>query len=970
MKHTHPAVSPNESPVSYVIVRERCITGDVMVSHLIDTGSGASLVSKAFVDYIGMQDKVVPTQHKLRSFNADSIPTHGEVRLTVLLAGHEFTHSFIITNMSDTQFLIGNDILGKHAISIDMCNKKLVSRSGKTDFMERPGILKKCLKIRCLETVTIPGNSMAIIGAELEDKSGELKCSQNSYSGFVEPYQNLPVNDGFIAAASLCVAEKGTLPVKCVNFTEEPITIYKRKLLGFIHPTTPVDGDEYYRVQVDTSTKKPRNKPVPEHTVHSVTKEWTRDRLMLELALDGIDIDMTHEERLKLEDLLWEYRDCFSSGPFDLGKCTIEEADIQLKNDYKPRWIPARPVPYRHREQMQEYIENMLSAGVIEKCRQRSMWNSQVFLVPKPNRPGKMRFVCDMRALNAESVCFKFQLNNINHVLDKLGDSTIFTTADFSQGFFQMRYNEASRPLTAFTAQDGTRYWFKSMIMGHHSSSGQFSKMMSKLISCIPAEALIYFLDDLMIGSRDVGSHLDKLGLVLQRLREANLKLSPSKCKIMRSEVTFVGLTINREGVTVNKDRVEDLMMIKAPGNKNELQKILGFYGYNRKFLKNYAALAKPMYALLRKDAVFNWTQECDENLKEIKSRLAEHTTLCLPRVNDPDCPFELTIDASKDGLGATLQQKIDGEMQIVAYYSKKTPFHKRKWGQTKLEFLALYNAVLHFDIYLRGSDFVINTDCLSLLNYDTIFRKDALMQRRLEELGKYSFTLKHTSGASNHVADFLSRYLQQTPSKTMSTQTMEDERPDTCQMQRPEDRPSGITVNSLSRDRRDVTTETHPSEDIPDLEHVGSVDEEQMIPDYFFEVDPEESYTCRIIVGQSRDTAVEKTCTCRTPEEETVTWQVNTVQVGEDTPTLDIRPELTTLDTLREATSKDPVLREVKSWLEDGKKPERIQACRAPKELVSYWRQFKSLSLDSGLIRRKWVQISHKEIEGAANGC
>lgn len=45
---------------------------------------------------------------------------------------------------------------------------------------------------------------------------------------------------------------------------------------------------------------------------------------------------------------------------------------------------------------------------------------------------------------------------------------------------------------------------------------------------------------------------------------------------------------------------------------------------------------------------------------------------------------------------GATLSQMINGERRIIGYYSKATPNHKRKKGQTKLEFLGMYNAIVH----------------------------------------------------------------------------------------------------------------------------------------------------------------------------------------------------------------------------------------------------------------------------------
>lgn len=142
--------------------------------------------------------------------------------------------------------------------------------------------------------------------------------------------------------------------------------------------------------------------------------------------------------------------------------------------------------------------------------------------------------------------------------------------------------------------------------MGHLTSSAQFSRMMNKLLERIPASHLIFFLDDLALGSHDVTSLLDRLELVLERFRQANLKLSPGKCKFLRNSIQFIGMTISAEGIQINEDRVKALQEVKEPSNKKMLQKTMGLFNYNRKWIPNYLGLTRPMYALLQKDTQFN----------------------------------------------------------------------------------------------------------------------------------------------------------------------------------------------------------------------------------------------------------------------------------------------------------------------------------------------------------------------------
>ena len=304
--------------------------------------------------------------------------------------------------------------------------------------------------------------------------------------------------------------------------------------------------------------------------------------------------------------------------------------------------------------------------------------------------------------------------------------------------------------------------------MGHRSSSSQFSRMIEKLVQTIPIDQLVYFLDDLLLASHSIESHLDKLELVLQKFRQSNLKLTPKKCQFLRPEVTFVGLTISKAGMRITDDRSKAATNLRPPSSVKELERVMGFLAYNRKFVPNFAALAKPLYSLIdrkpsKTKAKFHWSKECDCNFEEIKRRIGQGITLSIPDVEDKNSSFEVKIDASLDGLGAQLSQEQEGTKRTVAYFSKRVPQHKRTWGQTRLEFEAMLAAIEHWRVYLEGTHFTVVTDCKSLLDIGTLFSKASAHQvRQLQRLAKFRFEIEHISGTSNTVCDFLSRYGQQ----------------------------------------------------------------------------------------------------------------------------------------------------------------------------------------------------------------
>ena len=97
------------------------------------------------------------------------------------------------------------------------------------------------------------------------------------------------------------------------------------------------------------------------------------------------------------------------------------------------------------------------------------------------------------------------------------------------------------------------------------------------------------------------------------RLREANLKMHPDKCKFMHRQVQYLGYKISQQGTEPSDDKVEVVKKFESPKNTTEIKQFLGLTGYFRDFIKGYAEAATPMTELLKKDTPFIWSKECEE---------------------------------------------------------------------------------------------------------------------------------------------------------------------------------------------------------------------------------------------------------------------------------------------------------------------------------------------------------------------
>ena len=842
------------------------------------------------------------------------------------IAGVRASHPCIIVpgELLDHDLLLGADFLTAHGITLKLGTGEIESGFGRVKCLEAPKTLDQRTKVRMAESAIIPPCTVMFVKARLADNISGTR------TGLVEPYTNLLMNSGLLVSSCITNSSNRAVSIRVMNISAEPVILHKQKLLGFMDPVDVVEDNRHLNglsVQRIAETEQITAEESIQNSVSEATAnsrpEWSKEWLFKELKLD--DIVMTPEEQARLKEIVWDFRDCFSRGDWDLGDCSSFQATIQLKQGATPVWTPSRPVAYKHRGEMNKHLNNLLEARVIERCPD-SRWNNCVFLVPKPNKPGSWRFVADLRGLNSVTAPDKYELPNINHVVDKIGLCKHFSVFDMSQSFHQVRYEHQSRPYTAFTVEN-KRYWFLRMVMGHRNSSAQFSRLMDRLLSTVPIRELIYFLDDILLASADVASHLDKLKLVLQKFKDANLKLTPGKTELLKHEVKFVGLTISADGMKINEDRVKAILELKPPSNAKQLQSVLGFFGYNRAFIKNYAAIAKPLYALLNKHSKFVWGPKCQESFELLKRSIADDVILTIPDLDDPLSSFQVTLDASKDGFGATLSQIRNGKRKICAYYSKSVPKHKRIWSATKLEFMCMYHALQYWRIYLAGTTFVVRTDCASLLHRDKIWStSDTSLIRKFHKLDQLDFSIEHLSGSQNHVSDFLSRYSHKIQTRHTSTQT---------------DCPNPALSENV-----DMTEESHrPGED-------GLVSCVEATTTDNTDKDLQQHDTQQNGILNPGSQLEQSGSTNSENRTDIPPAAINNVslQLALDT------------ETIRRHQREDIIVSKVYEWLRNGERPKSIQAIRAPPDLVKYWRMFDQLTLNHDIVYKKWITCSKNE--------
>ncbi|CAK9833136.1 Transposon Tf2-6 polyprotein [Anthophora retusa] len=258
-------------------------------------------------------------------------------------------------------------------------------------------------------------------------------------------------------------------------------------------------------------------------------------------------------------------------------------------------------------------------------------------------------------------------------------------------------------------------------------------------------EALCYATDGVDEKTREAVAEL------LNRYRH----MITTGSKVRRTKIEYLGREISAEGIRPGEAKIKSLLEAPIPENVKQVRQFMGLASYFRKFIPEFAVRTACITKLTKKDEQWKWGDEQEEARKYILKKLCTKPLLV---IFDPTRETKLHTDASSLGYGAILFQRVDGDLRVVAYFSRRTTTEESRYHSYELETLAIVNALKYFRVYLLGLNFKIITDCNAVKATGT--KKDLIprVARWWIFLQDYTFELEYRKGKLVEHVDYLSR--------------------------------------------------------------------------------------------------------------------------------------------------------------------------------------------------------------------
>lgn len=657
------------------------------LSAVMDSGAGLSMIDKALAESI--QSKA-PQLREIKISGIGTSKSKGfhtlKVTIPAVWKGKrcrlEMEHEFHVVDELGCGLLIGNDILTHHGIVLDM-GRGCGELPSKARFALSGRRRDEPLALLATKDIVIPrGQHAWVTGRWNKTCKGGIVVTEATLTGcaaidawYIVPRMiirqqlnkvlvtNVGDNDVFLSsdapiATATALSSKTSKAVGEVLWSETNVErINDATALNTGADTRPFDVRDN-----------------PDHHEPGTRHEGT------ELVDNIFDVgrDAQGQPHRKIVEVLREHRQAFSLDGKP-GHVSYEPMKIPVPDTSHLRAQPPRRISPEKKAIVDDTIRQSLEMGIIQPS--TSSVSSPLVLV---KQGPKWRMCVDYRAVNDATTPDRYPLQRMDDVFEAVGGATMFSALDAVKGYHQLDVDPADRYKTAFSCHRGL-YEYTRVPFGLKNAPAFFQRFMDKLLGSMRYDTAMVYLDDVVVYTVGLESHIRALRDLLRRAISVGLKFDPKKCHFALPSLKLLGRKISAAGVSVLEDRAKLIKLLAPPKNYKDLDAVCGLFGFYRFFVSRFSEKIFPLRRHLKKwrykatkgagkskvlvrqekggrttetvaTAVkIPWGEEEDKAFEQLKSELHDAVTLAFPNFN---LRFFLYVDTSKDFMAAAIHQQ------------------------------------------------------------------------------------------------------------------------------------------------------------------------------------------------------------------------------------------------------------------------------------------------------------------------
>ena len=484
--------------------------------------------------------------------------------------------------------------------------------------------------------------------------------------------------DRLIGVARAVVQPKGRHAIcRLLNLSSTTTTLPANKAIAYLQEINMQDDFNVQALQRASQQHLNCMSMSPQSRFTSTNQPLTtaeKRKALEDRGLSFKEYTLSNIEFAKLCDLVYDYKYLFITDERELPESKLPQVEVPLKSDKIVRLPQFRLAPSMAIE-LQKRLDQLEKAGIIEQS--TSPYNSPTFLVRKFSKPGdppSYRLVTDFRKINELIHDIYYGMTDIDQCIDMISTqlkpppgvangqepkNLYLSILDCKSGFYSLVLKPGkSRACTAISGPKG-HYNSVRLPRGLKCSSILYSLALTNLLrDVLNTEKCLIYQDDIIVATTTLDNHLETLKAIFDKYTDAKVRFNAHKTSLCVPRATYLGWTIDRQGLSVDKKRCEVINRIKTPTTIKQLRSFLGCVIYWKKRLPKLPTIAAPLYELLRKDVQFHWGPEQQHAFQKIKDMMMSDLVLAWPAEHaQATRPYILEVDGSIHGLGCLLKQ-------------------------------------------------------------------------------------------------------------------------------------------------------------------------------------------------------------------------------------------------------------------------------------------------------------------------